>query len=80
MAHTEKSVLQENKTNTMETKKQTEIQILKNGPIKITGEFIFKDSSGKTTTEYKELFICRCGGSKNKPFCDGTHKKIGVKN
>ena len=64
----------------MENNQYTEIKILKNGPIEIKGEFIFKDSSGNTTKEYKELQICRCGGSGNKPFCDDTHKKIGVRN
>jgi 3-phenylpropionate/trans-cinnamate dioxygenase ferredoxin subunit len=58
----------------------TVIQILKDGPVEIKGEFVFKDSSGNITKEHKELYICRCGGSANKPFCDGTHKKKGVKN
>lgn len=64
----------------MEENHNTEIRILKDGPIEIKGEFIFKDSSGNITKEHKELFICRCGGSANKPFCDDTHKKIGVRN
>lgn len=64
----------------MEDNHHTEIRILKDGPIEIKGEFIFKDSSGNITKEHKELFICRCGGSANKPFCDDTHKKIGVRN
>ena len=64
----------------MENDQHAEIRILENGPIEIKGEFVFKDSSGKTTKEYKELFLCRCGGSANKPFCDDTHKKIGVRN
>jgi CDGSH-type Zn-finger protein len=59
---------------------KVKIEILKDGPVKITGDFIFRDSSGKTSSEYKELLICRCGGSGNKPFCDGTHKKRGIKN
>ena len=59
---------------------QVKIEILKDGPLKITGDFIFRDSSGNVSTKYKELYLCRCGGSGNKPFCDGTHKKTGVKN
>jgi CDGSH-type Zn-finger protein len=29
--------------------------------------------------EKEKIFLCRCGGSNNKPFCDGTHKKIEFK-
>lgn len=64
----------------MEKNKTVEIEIQENGPIRIKGEFVFRDSSGVITREYKEVLICRCGGSKNKPFCDDTHKKIGVRN
>jgi CDGSH-type Zn-finger protein len=64
----------------VEKENQVEVKILKDGPINIKGDFIFRDSSGKTSTEYKELDICRCGGSKNKPFCDGSHKKTRIKN
>jgi len=53
-----------------------EVVIIKDGPVKIKGDFIFTDSSGESSEEYKEVYICRCGGSGNKPFCDGTHKKI----
>jgi CDGSH-type Zn-finger protein len=48
------------------------------GPILLKGNFSFRDSSGKITTGEQELYICRCGGSKNKPWCDDTHKTIGV--
>jgi CDGSH-type Zn-finger protein len=67
----------------MENENKEEIQsaearILKDGPIMLKGNFIFRDSSGKITQGEQELYICRCGGSSNKPFCDDTHKKIGV--
>jgi CDGSH-type Zn-finger protein len=55
-----------------------EVRILKNGPILIKGTFSFRDSSGKITSGEQELFLCRCGGSASKPWCDGTHNKIGV--
>jgi CDGSH-type Zn-finger protein len=55
-----------------------EVNILKDGPIMIKGNFMFKDSSGNITRGEQELYLCRCGGSASKPFCDGTHKKIGV--
>ncbi len=57
-----------------------EVRILKDGPIMIRGNFTFRDSSGKITQGEQELYICRCGGSSSKPWCDGTHVKIGVAN
>ena len=57
-----------------------EVKILRDGPIMIKGVFTFKDSSGKISKGEQELYICRCGGSANKPWCDETHKKIGVSN
>lgn len=58
----------------------TEVRIQKNGPIMIKGYFSFRDSSGNITQGEQELYLCRCGGSSNKPWCDDTHKKIGVAN
>ena len=55
-----------------------EVRILKDGPIMIKGVFNFRDTSGKITRGEQEIHICRCGGSASKPFCDDTHKKIGV--
>ncbi len=55
-----------------------EVRILQNGPIMLKGNFSFLDSSGNVTSGEQELYLCRCGGSRNKPWCDGTHKIIGV--
>ncbi len=56
------------------------IEILKDGPALVKGNFVILDPDKnplKPTTATAAL--CRCGGSKKKPFCDGTHKKIGFK-
>jgi uncharacterized Fe-S cluster protein YjdI len=54
------------------------VQILKNGPALITGNFIVRDAKKKKVKIDGEVTaICRCGGSKKKPFCDGTHVSIG---
>ncbi|MEI7492631.1 MAG: (4Fe-4S)-binding protein [Bacteroidota bacterium] len=54
------------------------IQILKNGPALVHGSFVISDADGKTLkVEHEVAAICRCGNSKKKPFCDGTHKNIG---
>lgn len=50
-----------------------------NGPLRVEGEFEIRDPKGNTfdlggrTT----ISLCRCGQSKNKPFCDGSHRAAG---
>lgn len=46
------------------------------GPLKVAGPMTIASSDGRTTTG-DPLFLCRCGGSANKPFCDGTHRRNG---
>jgi CDGSH iron-sulfur domain-containing protein 3 len=54
-----------------------EMVISKNGSTKVTGDVLMKDHEGKVITPPGNPFwLCRCGASKTKPFCDGTHKKI----
>jgi len=50
-----------------------------NGPLKIEGALEVCSGTGRTVVRGTEHFFCRCGGSANKPFCDGTHKRIGFK-
>jgi len=54
----------------------TEIQIRDDGPLLVRGPVTLKDGAGRAyDLEGKEQFaLCRCGNSKNKPFCDGSHK------
>jgi 3-phenylpropionate/trans-cinnamate dioxygenase ferredoxin subunit len=53
------------------------IQATKNGPYLINGALTLKDGDGNTVpTKTERIALCRCGGSANKPFCDGTHKKV----
>ncbi len=47
-----------------------------NGPVVCTGPLLLRDRDGRTVYS-DSTFLCRCGGSQNKPYCDGTHKKIG---
>jgi uncharacterized Fe-S cluster protein YjdI len=56
------------------------VQILKDGPALITGNFIIRDAKKKKIKVENEVAaICRCGASKKKPFCDGTHLAAGFK-
>ena len=52
------------------------IKVRENGPYKIEGEFRLVDANDNEIPIVKPV-LCRCGGSMTKPFCDGTHSKIG---
>jgi CDGSH-type Zn-finger protein/uncharacterized Fe-S cluster protein YjdI len=49
------------------------------GPLYIQGNLEICSGTGRTVQRTTETWLCRCGHSNNKPFCDGTHKKIGFK-
>ena len=60
---------------------ETKIQVTTHGPFRVSGSFEIVDASGaafdlggRTT-----LSLCRCGQSKNRPFCDGAHNMAGFK-
>ena len=52
------------------------IKVRDNGPYVIQGEFTLTDAADNPIPIVKNV-LCRCGGSTMKPFCDGTHSKIG---
>ncbi len=57
-----------------------EIKVRRNGPYKVTGPVRIVDADGneyELPDDGKPVVLCRCGGSTTKPFCDGTHSKIG---
>ncbi|MDD4653043.1 MAG: (4Fe-4S)-binding protein [Methanothrix sp.] len=53
------------------------ITVKKNGPLLVEGDCSLRDSEGKVLAEGGPYALCRCGSSGKKPFCDGTHIKIG---
>jgi CDGSH-type Zn-finger protein len=53
------------------------IQILPKGPYLIAGKFALLDASGNKMEAGEKIALCRCGASTKKPFCDGTHSKVG---
>jgi CDGSH-type Zn-finger protein len=55
------------------------IQIRPNGPYRLTGPARITDPQGNETViaEGSAVSLCRCGASVNKPYCDGTHSRIG---
>jgi CDGSH-type Zn-finger protein len=48
-----------------------------NGPLHAEGEFELASADAQTLLRGNDAWLCRCGGSQNKPFCDGTHRKNG---
>lgn len=54
-----------------------QITIKQNGPYIIKGPVELIGPDGAKIPGDKVIALCRCGGSANKPFCDGTHSKIG---
>jgi CDGSH-type Zn-finger protein len=63
----------------IKTNKPVEFRVMPNGPLHAKGNFTILDSNGKTVEITDEAFLCRCGASKNKPFCDGSHRTSGAK-
>jgi len=55
------------------------IQLNKDGPMVVKGVTDLKNSRGEALKAEETMYLCRCGGSANKPYCDGTHRKNGFK-
>lgn len=56
---------------------QLQIKSVKDGPVLVKGNVTITGSSGRKSWRGSQVALCRCGGSNNKPFCDGQHKKNG---
>jgi thiamine pyrophosphate-dependent acetolactate synthase large subunit-like protein/CDGSH-type Zn-finger protein len=54
-----------------------EIKPQKNGPLRVSGLREIKNSRGDAVPTKERIFLCRCGASKTKPYCDGTHVRTG---
>lgn len=55
------------------------IEIIQNGPLIVNGPVELKNADGQVYPAQKRMALCRCGASTEKPFCDGTHSKIGFR-
>jgi CDGSH-type Zn-finger protein len=53
------------------------IKLAPNGPILCAGALTVRSSDGTANVSGARAALCRCGHSQNKPYCDGTHGKIG---
>jgi CDGSH-type Zn-finger protein len=50
-----------------------------NGPLGVKGPLEICSGTGRTVRRIERAALCRCGQSSEKPFCDGTHAKVGFK-
>lgn len=48
-----------------------------NGSLRVTGKVDFIDADGNLIETKESFSLCRCGHSKEKPFCDGSHREAG---
>ncbi|MEP2670120.1 MAG: (4Fe-4S)-binding protein [Cyclobacteriaceae bacterium] len=58
---------------------ETIIEMAQDGPLMVYGNLTITTAEGKSLKKNKVTAFCRCGASGNKPFCDGSHKKVGFK-
>lgn len=52
-------------------------KVFAGGPLEVSGNFRLVNTEGRLMESESPIYLCRCGGSSNKPFCDGTHKRTG---
>ena len=55
------------------------IKPLTDGPLLVDGNLTIRAGSGRAAWKGVQAALCRCGASKKKPFCDGSHKAVGFK-
>ena len=63
----------------MDKEVKPSIKVSKNGPYIVKDLKLFRNSKSVFIETKPVMTLCRCGASKNKPFCDGSHIEIGFK-
>jgi CDGSH-type Zn-finger protein len=51
----------------------------RDGPLHVRGNLELVSGTGRTLDRVQETWLCRCGHSAHKPFCDGSHRKAGFR-
>jgi uncharacterized Fe-S cluster protein YjdI len=54
-----------------------EVTVMQNGPLVVRGDLRIRRSTGEELGRLEKAAFCRCGNSANKPFCDGSHARVG---
>jgi len=60
---------------TLKNEPKVTIEVTEGGPLRVAGNFILKDLQRDNESAPGEVWLCRCGKSSDKPFCDGSHRK-----
>lgn len=71
-----KSNAMNSEKNESKNKPLVEVSVLKGGPLLITGEILLTNMDGSQIKKEGTNAFCRCGRSKHKPFCDGSHESV----
>ena len=58
---------------------ELQVEPLEDGPLSISGPLEICSGTGRTVSRSNSARLCRCGASSNKPFCDGSHRRIGFR-
>jgi uncharacterized Fe-S cluster protein YjdI len=58
---------------------RTTVTVHVNGPLELQGEMTVVAADGTVLRESRRQYLCRCGNSGNKPFCDGSHLRVAFK-
>lgn len=56
-----------------------DLRPIQDGPLRLEGAVEVRSDAGERLGCAKRLWLCRCGDSRRKPFCDGTHKRNGFR-
>jgi uncharacterized Fe-S cluster protein YjdI len=70
------SVLKQQESATQNPDQLIKVKVTPSGPLLIQGNFILEHGNNVTSLNAPTTALCRCGQSLNKPFCDGSHKKV----
>jgi len=68
--------LKNDKMSNSEIEDEQIAEVIEGGPLMVYGNIKVKHIDGTEATKHKVTAFCRCGASSNKPYCDGTHKKV----
>jgi len=69
----------ENAAAEMATSGKLNVVPTANGPLHLQGQVTVRNAAGQVIFEGTETWLCRCGHSASKPFCDGSHERIGFR-